>query len=234
MFNENYDLAVIIPAKGPSLSLRLPNKNALPFGDKNSLLEWKISQLLQVIQPYRIYVSTEYEPFKEIARNYGVNVHDRDLILVDDNKSTVSDIVFGVVKDIKHEHIAWCHCTVPLMSPMEYLLSFNCYYSNVINGNFDSLITVNLFKEFLWNENSAINYSADKNHSVSQKLPDWYKLTQGLLMRPFTDIINEKYYVGKNPFKFELPKISGIDIDYPEDYEIAKALYPLYLEKNKQ
>jgi len=51
-------------------------------------------------------------------------------------------------------------------------------------------------------------------------------------MRDKEKILKEKYFLGKNPYKFCVSKISGIDIDDYEDYEIAKALLSLY-DKDK-
>ena len=234
MFDEAYDLAVVIPAKGPSLSVRVPNKNALPFGNKNTLLEWKISQLLEIIQPSRIYVSTEYEPFKEIARNYGVNVHNRNLILSDETKTTVSQFTTAIISEIEHKYIAWVHLTNPLTSPQDYRDCFNAFHQKIIvDKENDSLFTVQKLSDYIWDKEKPVNYSLGKSHVYSTQLPIWFRLTCSIFMREREAILENSYYIGQKPHMMEINKIAGIDIDYPEDYEIAKALYPLYLEKIK-
>lgn len=227
MNNINYDLGIIIPVK--AISTRVPNKNALPFGNQPTLLEWKISQLIQIAPKDIIYVSTESEPFKEIARKWGVKIHDRDPILCDDIKSGFSHILSSIIKDIPHQHIAWATVTNPLMTPNEYKICFAEYKKHIIDEKTnDSLIPVNLLKEYLWDDNNSLNYNAGEGHVISQNLPNWYRITNALYMLPQELALEYKYFIGKNPYKVQVSKLAGIDIDYPEDYDIAKALYSLY------
>jgi N-acylneuraminate cytidylyltransferase len=118
---------------------------------------------------------------------------------------------------------------VPLMSPKEYKKAFETYTEEVIKKkNNDSLFSANLLKEYLWYENQTINYQANKNHTISQELPNIYRVTNGLYMRDKESILEEGYFLGKNPNKFVVSKIAGIDIDENEDYEIAKSLLNIY------
>ncbi len=126
----NFDLGIIIPAKGKSV--RLKNKNFLPFGNNKTLLGWKISQLLEVVDKDIIYVSSECNKIKAIAEEYGVNIHHRDPILSDESRSDVSTFTTEIIKDINHEHIAWVHLTNPLMPPSEYQKCFDQYYEYII------------------------------------------------------------------------------------------------------
>jgi CMP-N-acetylneuraminic acid synthetase len=233
MFDFNFK--IIIPVKGNSE--RVKNKNALPFGDKPTMLEWKISQLLEVFKPSDIVVSTDFEPFKEIARNNGLLLHERKNPILSDEKHInykFSDLVFDVISSVDADNIAWLPVTCPLITSSEYKYLFEIYRSNILNNSkYDSLITTQLQKEYFWDEEKPINYSLSK-HVPSQSLPNWYKLTNGLFLLPKKVAMSKKYIVGEAPYRAEVSKLAGLDIDYPEDYEIAKALYPLYLEKNKK
>ncbi|KZY88514.1 hypothetical protein A3743_11535 [Oleiphilus sp. HI0072] len=166
----------------------------------------------------------------DIAREEGVKVHRRDQFLADGHKATFSEVIVGVVKDIPHEHIAWVTCVVPLMSPQEYLQGFREYYDHVIpeTSSFDSLVSVNLLKEYFWDDEKPINYSATKKHTISQELPNIYRVTNGLYMAPKSLMLDKEYLLGKNPFKSCVSKIAGIDIDEYEDYEIARDLMGIY------
>ncbi|MFT6843060.1 MAG: CMP-N-acetylneuraminic acid synthetase [Urechidicola sp.] len=70
------------------------------------------------------------------------------------------------------------------MSPREYLQGFREYKENVLpeKSTFDSLVSVNLLKEYFWNDKGPINYSAAKEHTISQELPNIYRVTIGLYM----------------------------------------------------
>ncbi|MCV3430299.1 hypothetical protein L8W51_07900 [Campylobacter lari] len=220
------DLAVVIPARMGSS--RIKNKMLLKI-DGVSLLEWKIRQISDVISVDKIFVSTESDILKNIAKKCGVKIHHRDFYLADGHKATFSEVITGIVKDLPCEHIAWITAVVPLMSPSEYKYAFDAYYNKcVYSSENDSLFSANLLKEYLWDSCAPINYNADKSHTISQNLPDLYKVTNGLYMRNKTAILHDGYFLGKNPYKFCVSKISGIDIDDYVDYEIAISLLQLY------
>lgn len=223
-----YDLAIVVPARRGSS--RIPNKSMLPFGDSPSLIEWKLRQLVAVIDPARIYLSSEDEEFLSIAQKLGVSRHKRDLRLATGHIVPMAEVITGIVREIPHEHIAWCTVVCPLMPPQEYLTAFRRYDEGVINGSFDSLLGVNAMKEYFWFEGKALNYQANRNHVSSQDLPGVAKVTNSLYMSPRQDILDREYLVGSNPILQDLSRLSGVDIDYPEDYRFAQALYALYVE----
>ena len=232
---KNYDLAAVIPVRLGST--RVTQKALLEVGsDSISLLTWKIRQLKKIMPPENIYVSTEADVLKEIADDEGVNVHHRDPFLADGHKATFSEVIVGVVKDIPHEHIAWVTCVVPLMSPQEYMQGFREYKEFVIprTSAFDSLVSVNLLKEYFWDDEKALNYSPTKKHTISQDLPNIYRVTNGLYMAPKKLMLEKEYILGSNPYKSCVSKIAGIDIDEYEDYEIARDLIGIYTSKEEK
>lgn len=223
-----YDLAVVVPVRRGSS--RISNKSMLPFGDANSLIEWKLSQLVKVIDPWRIYLSSEDDEFLSMAKRFGVSRHKRELRLATDHIAPFRDVITGIVRDIPHEHIAWCTVVCPLMSPQEYLDSFQLYNDAVIVGDHDSLLGVNLMKEYFWSRDGSLNYEATRNHTISQLLPEWFKVTNSIYMCPKDDILLQEYFLGSNPALSQLSKLSGVDIDYIEDYRVARALHAIYEE----
>jgi CMP-N-acetylneuraminic acid synthetase len=224
-----YDLAVVVPVRRGSS--RIANKSMLPFGNAGSLIEWKLSQLVKVIDPQRIYLSSEDEEFLAIARRMGVSQHRRERRLATDHIVPFRDVITGVVRHIPHAHIAWCTVVCPLMPPQEYLNAFHSYHDQVIGGDRDSLVGVNLLREYFWADGKSLNYEASRNHTISQDLPDWYKVTNSIYMSSKQDILRREYFIGERPVMENLSKFSGVDIDYLEDYRIAKALYAVYAEE---
>lgn len=224
-----YDLAAIIPVRRGSSRIR--EKCLLPFGDQDTLIEWKLAQLTKVLPPDRIYLSSEDEHFLSLGERFGVSLHQRDPYLATDHIASFSEIITGIVQEVAHEHIAWCTAVCPLMSPREYAESFDAYHREVIAGNRDSLLGVNLTKEYFWSRDGALNYEASRNHTISQDLPDWFKVTNSLYMAPRAQILRDGYFLGRDPLLKELSKLAAVDIDYIEDYRIARALYALYREE---
>ena len=226
---KDYDLGVVIPVRLGSS--RVSQKALLPVGPDNiPLLAWKICQLKKVIPSDNIYISTEADELKEIALSEGVKIHHRDYYLADGHKASFSEVIVGVVKDIPHEHIAWVTCVVPLMSPQEYLQGFREYKQHVLpeSTEFDSLVSVNLLKEYFWDDSGTLNYKATKEHTISQDLPNMYRVTNGLYMSSKESMLKNEYILGEKPYKSCVSKIAGIDIDEYEDYEMARDLIGIY------
>jgi len=223
------DFGVIVPARRGSSRIR--EKCLLPFGNQPSLIEWKLAQLIEVIEPERIFFSSEDAEFRARARRFGVNLHIRPDHLAIGHEAPFCDVITGIALDIAHEHLAWATVVCPLMAPAHYARSIAAYREHVISGEADSLLAVNEARDYYWSETGALNYSADRHHTISQDLPSWFRVTNGLYMAPRALILEREYFLGERPHLFALPKLAGIDIDTIEDYRIACALHPLYRDQ---
>jgi N-acylneuraminate cytidylyltransferase len=158
-----------------------------------------------------------------------VSIHRREDILCDGHKASFSEVITGVVRDIRTPHFAWVPVVVPLMGPGDYKAAFDAYAEQVVKGGlYDSLVAVNLMKEYLWDDEGPINYKADRNHTISQDLPNIYRVTNGLYMSSTEQALKLGYFLGPNPLRFKVGKIAGIDIDEWEDYEMTLSLHSFY------
>lgn len=221
------DISVVIPVREGSSRVR--EKIFLPFHEDLSLLEWKVSQMKQVQRPDRIFLSSNSERVKAVARDMGVGFLPRSDYLSVGHQASFSEVITGVVEDVPTDHFAWVTVVVPLMHPQEYREAFECYLENVVErGENDSLVSVNLLKEYFWDDSGPLNYQANRHHTISQDLPNIYRVTNGLYMRSRRDTLDEGYFLGANPYRHIVPKISGIDIDEYEDYQIALAMKEHY------
>ncbi|MGQ7271807.1 acylneuraminate cytidylyltransferase family protein [Marinobacter nauticus] len=224
------DISVVIPVREGSSRVR--EKIFLPFGDNTTLLDWKISQLIKVQRADRIFLSSNSERVKEVARAHGVEFLPRNDYLSVGHQASFSEVITGVVQDIPTDHFAWVTVVVPLMSPAEYRSGFELYLEHVVDKqSHDSLVSVNLLKEYFWDKNGPLNYQADKNHTISQDLPDIYRVTNGLYMRSREQTLAEGYFLGPNPYMHQVAKMAGVDIDEFEDYEMALAMKAFYRDE---
>jgi CMP-N-acetylneuraminic acid synthetase len=224
---DKSDISVVIPVREGSS--RIENKIFLPFGENKTLLEWKIEQMLEFHPPERVFLSSNSARVESVASDCGINYIRRDDYLCDGHKATFSEVITGIIKDIPTEHFAWATVVVPLMAPSEYSEAFSIYMEEVVEKSlFDSLVSVNLMRDYLWGEDGPLNYRADRYHTISQDLPNIYRVTNGLYMSSKTQALRLGYFLGPNPRKHLVSKISGIDIDEAEDYEMACALKSLY------
>lgn len=217
------NITAVIPARLGSS--RVKEKVLLPFGGEDSLLRWKIKQLLNVMPANNIVVSTESTILKDIAIQEGIRVHDRDRYLSDGHKASFSEVIYGIISEVEAEHIAWCTVVCPLMIEDDYLQSFESYNQNVINGKHDSLVGVNEVRDYYWNQTGPLNYKATKEHTISQDLPIWYKVTNSIYMAPKSVVLDKKYILGDNVKVEVLDDMAGIDIDNWFDYQVAVNTY---------
>jgi CMP-N-acetylneuraminic acid synthetase len=193
-----------------------------------SLIENKIIQLKEVLPAKNIIVNSESEELLEIASTHGVTCMMRDPYYSDGHKTTFSDVIMEVISDIQAEHIAWAPCVVPFFDSEVFEKSFTNYSENVINGEYDSLVSVTSFKEYLWDNNGPLNYKATKEHTVSQDLPGWHVVTNGNYMAPKSVMMAKKYFLGDKVFLDTVPDKCSIDIDTYHDLKLAKAYSGLY------
>ena len=89
------DISVIIPVREGSSRVR--DKIYLPFGEGHNLLEWKVSQLLQVHRPDRIFLSSNAHHVARTAENMGVMYLPRRDYLCDGHKASFSEVITGIV-----------------------------------------------------------------------------------------------------------------------------------------
>lgn len=202
-------------------SRRLKNKNIAPFAGTNLLL-YKIEQLKKVKEIDNIVVSSDSETMLAMAKYAGVNIHRRSIEFCDEKTKTFGEVVSHICRDIDSEHIVWATCTAPLVSPNEYSKSINTYLKK-LNEGYDSLMSVEVFKRYLWNDNGPINYELGIKHVPSQQLPELYFVTDGILIAPRKKMIEWNYFHGPNPYKYKLDKRSSIDIDDGLDLACARS-----------
>lgn len=218
----NYDLTAVIPAR--LSSSRVKEKVFIDLGDGISLLERKIIQLRKCLPSDRIIVNTENEQIADIARKCNVVIHYRDEIFAIDHLKSFSELIVHVVEKIESEHIAWTPFVVPFLDEDCFSRAFSKYENMVINKKeFDSLISVVEVKEYFWNSTNPINYQANRNHTISQNLPQWYKATNGNYMASKKTMLKHRYLLGENVFLNIEKSHAAIDIDTFHDVDMAKS-----------
>lgn len=211
-------------------SQRIPSKNTRAFaGIEGGLLHIKLEQLLQVDDIDEIILSSDDE---EVLR-IGASFQDERIKPLSRPEhlclsSTTTDMLIEYVPSLIKEPatIIWTHVTSPFLSVKTYAEMIRIYYEN--QGKYDSLMSVNALRTFIWNEMKPINYdrSAEK-WPRTQTLPIWYEVNSGVFIADRETYVRQHDRIGKQVYMFETGKLESIDIDWPEDFEFAEKLYQM-------
>lgn len=212
-------ITAIIPVRAGSR--RLKNKNIAPFAGTN-LLVHKIEQLKKVKEISRIVVSSDSDLMLQMAKAAGAETHKRAPEYCDEKTKTFGEVVRHVAESVEGDDILWATCTSPLVTPKLYAQAIKEYYPALEQG-YDSLVSFEVIKRYLWDDNGPVNYELGLKHVPSQQLPNLYIVTDGILLAPREKMIEWSYFHGRNPYRFIVDKRSGCDIDDGLDLATARA-----------
>lgn len=220
-------ITAIIPVRAGSR--RMKNKNIAPFNG-TTLLEHKIETLKQVPEISSIVVSSDSEYMLGLAEKHGVLTHKRPLEYCDEQTKTFGEVVRFVCSSVEGGHVLWSPCTSPLIYPKLYSQAISRYWK-ALNDGYDSLMTVEILKRYLWDKSGPLNYELGVKHVPSQQLPELYVVTNGILLAPREKMIEWAYFFGPHPYKFELEKFTAVDVD--DELDLIHAQAWLNVNKDK-
>ncbi len=195
---------------------RLPGKNTKMLGGKPLLLHeldnLKKTNLLSCICVYcsdnRIQC---YLP-------EGVNFVKRPEIL-DLPTSNFSQIFETFMSEHDSDIYVYAHATAPFISVETMTECINA----VISGEYDSAFCASKIQDYLWQDGEPLNFDAT-NVPRSQDMKPIYRETSGVYV--FTKDAYNKCHrrIGLKPFIKEVSYKEAVDINNPEDFELAEAL----------
>ena len=212
-------ITAIIPVREGSR--RLKNKNVAPFAGTNLLVN-KIEQLKQVAEINKIIVSSDSDLMLGMAESCGVDIHKRSIEFCDETTKSFGEVVAHICRNVEGDDILWATCTAPLVFPKHYRDAIHKYRKALTSG-YDSLVSMEVFRRYVWDDNGPVNYELGINHVPSQQLPPMYFVTDGILLAPREKMIEWNYFHGIHPFRYILDKRTSIDIDDGLDLACARA-----------
>lgn len=88
-------------------------------------------------------------------------IHKRPLEYCDECSKSFNDVVEHIASSVDGDVIMWAPCVCPLTSIESYENAIKDFYKYVIEKKeFDSVISAKMFKEYLFDENKPLNFSA--------------------------------------------------------------------------
>ena len=200
---------------------RCPGKNTRILGNK-PLLQHELNNLVAtgLCDEINVYCSSE-----EIVTFLpeGVKFLKRPQEL-DLPTSNFSQIFTSFIKEKDADIYVYAHATAPFITTETMI---ECIES-VKSGMYDSAFCAEKIQTFLWKNGKPLNFDAS-NLPRTQDLEPIYQETSGVYV--FTKEVFLKYgrRIGANPFIKCVGFKETVDIDNPEDFDIAEALVNINL-----
>ncbi|MCD8038937.1 MAG: hypothetical protein LUE96_07630 [Lachnospiraceae bacterium] len=197
---------------------RIPGKNLKCFSDGTPLIYLIQDACLNARLVDEVYVYCSNEEVCDYLRP-GVRFLKRPTVL-DTKYANCNDIIREFIKAVKSDIYVVSHATGPFTKSE----SIDACIEQVASGDYDSAFLARKIQEFLWQNGKAMNFDI-QHFPRTQDLVPIYTETPGAYV--FTRDTFEKYdrRVGIKPYIHEVPEVESRDIDYPEDFEIADAIY---------
>lgn len=203
---------------------RLPQKNTKSFTNGKPLCYYILSTLMSIKEIESVYVYCSNPDIKEFLPD-GVKYLRRSESL-DQDTTKMNEVLSCFANDVDSDVYVMTHTTAPFIKPESIKKGLDA----VLSGQFDSSFAAKKVQDFLWKDGKPFNYELN-NIPRTQDLPALFEETSGFYIYKKDVIKNLNRRIGNSPFIVEVGEIESIDIDEPEDFLIADAIFNhLFLE----
>ena len=212
-------ITAIMPIK--LYSERCPGKNIRTLGAK-PLLQYELDSLKRtgLCDEINVFCSSE-EIIPYLPE--GVNFVKRPEYL-DLSTANFTQIFEHFMAQRDADIYVYAHATAPFIT----VETMTKCIEAVKFGKYDSAFCAIKLQDYLWQNGEPLNFDAT-DLPRTQDLQPIYQETSGIYV--FTKEVFEKYHrrVGVNPFIKEVSFKEAVDIDNPEDFDLAEALVGINL-----
>jgi CMP-N-acetylneuraminic acid synthetase len=212
-------VVAVMPIK--LINERCPGKNTRMLGEK-PLLQHELDSLKAtgLCDSINVYCSDEaVVPFLPD----GVDFIKRPAFL-DLPTSNFTQIFDNFMSTIDADIYVYAHATAPFIT----VETMKQCIEAVKSEEYDSAFCAVELQDYLWQDGEPLNFDAS-NLPRTQDLKPIYQETSGVYA--FTKEVYEKYKrrIGKKPYIKEVSFKESIDIDNPEDFDLAEAMVSINL-----
>lgn len=197
---------------------RLPQKNTKCFTNGKPLCFYILSTLLSVEGIDEVYVYCSNPDIQEYIPS-GVKYLRRSESL-DQNTTKMNEVLSSFAEDVPADVYVMTHTTAPFISKESIEKGLNA----VISGEYDSSFAAKKLQDFLWKDGKPFNYELE-NIPRTQDLPPLFEETSGFYIYKSDVMTKLNRRIGNKPYIVEVGEIESVDIDEPEDFMIADAIF---------
>jgi regulator of RNase E activity RraA/CMP-N-acetylneuraminic acid synthetase len=213
-----------LPAKGSSS--RIPNKN-LQLLDGKPLFLHTLEKLALCDFIDEVYLDTECRIVSEMASELNCPILKRSPDLAT-NKTDGNRLFMNEVESVEADIYIQILCTSPFIDPETIRKGIE----KVASGEFDSAVLVRRDKQYQWDNNGPAYDINNIPNSVD--LPDTVIETMGLYIVSAEAANKTQRRIGDKPYQLEASPIEAIDVNWPEDFELANLIAAGLREKDRK
>jgi len=218
-------VVAFLPAKGTSS--RIESKNIKLF-DGKPLFHYTLEKLNECSFIDEVYLDSESEEIFESASEiehfkmkrdpaYANNKTDGHLLFYNEARQVDGDIYIQVL------------CTSPFINKSTIQKGVEILKNST---EYDSVVLVRRDKQYQWDKNGP---KYDKNNIPnSVDLDDTIIETMGLYITNKKVALEDKKRIGERPYLLEADPIEAIDVNYPEDFELAEFIMAGIREQERE
>ncbi|MBY8965041.1 acylneuraminate cytidylyltransferase family protein [Algiphilus sp. NNCM1] len=208
-------------------SERVRRKNVRPFaGYEYGLIQVKLRQLLASESIDEVVLTTDDPEILDYASSIKalrLRTHRRSEELSSSTTST-DQLVAHALDLVPDGHILWTHVTSPFITEKLYDQLVDTYFAQLQYG-YDSLMTVTSIHGFLWQNGEPVNYDRNvEKWPRTQTLEPVHEINSGAFLSSTIQYHLMSDRIGRQPYMYSMNKITGFDIDSPEDFALAECL----------
>ena len=197
---------------------RMPGKNIKSFTNGEPLCRYILNTLLEIKKIDEIYVYCSDEDIKQyLPNNIKYLARSKDL---DQDSTKINEVLLSFSDKIDADIYIMAHVTAPFIKSESITKGINA----VMDEGYDSSFSAKKQQDFIWIDEKPYNYSLE-NIPRTQDLKPYFVETSGFYCYKKEVIQEKNRRIGNKPKIIEVSDIEGIDIDEPEDFLIADAIY---------
>lgn len=213
------NIVAIMPIK--LVNERCPGKNTRLLGGK-PLLQHELDSLKEtgLVNSINVFCSDEaVVPFLPEKVNFMKRPEYLDL-----PTSNFTQIFETFMNEKEADIYVYAHATAPFIT----VETMKQCIEAVKSGEYDSAFCAVKLHDYLWQDGEPLNFDAT-NLPRTQDLKPIYQETSGVYV--FTKEVFKEYRrrIGKKPFIKEVSFKEAVDIDNPDDFDLAEALVGLLI-----
>lgn len=215
-------VVALLPMKGHSE--RVSNKNMRDFGGR-PLYHAVMQTLLKCKNIEKVIINTDSDIIKNdaLANFERVEIIGRPVEIQGDFVPMNNVIGYDLSKTDR-THFMQTHSTNPNVKPETFDKAIDFYFDNL--DKYDSVFSVTRLQTRLyWADGSPVNHNPAELLRT-QDLPPVFEENSNFFVfsqKSFADSGGKR--IGIKPVMYEMNKLEAMDIDEPEDFELAELLY---------